>query len=187
MIQFGNECRCALRSQSRTVLVRPHPARSGRPRQLCPGASGIDFLFSLITPPVLPQVVFDPRRDGQLNSRDVSHLFKPTLAVTCIHPDTYLRQYVYDFIEMIAPKWTPDAVLSLWRPEKTLPVQIINAPGNLRDLAKHSETRANALLRPAFRCVRVHLSVTFGRAPFRVTSELISARCYAICNRQIHL
>jgi len=59
---------------------------------------------------VLPQVVFDPLRDRQLNARDVSHLFAPTLAVTCIHPDTYLRGYVYDLIEMIAPKWTRDAV-----------------------------------------------------------------------------
>jgi LysR family cys regulon transcriptional activator len=59
---------------------------------------------------VLPQVVFDPLRDRQLNARDVSHLFAPTLAVTCIHSNTYLRQYVYDFIEMIAPKWTRDAV-----------------------------------------------------------------------------
>jgi LysR family cys regulon transcriptional activator len=59
---------------------------------------------------VLPQVVFDPLRDRQLNARDVSHLFAPTLAVTCIHSNTYLRQYVYDFIEMIAPRWTRDAV-----------------------------------------------------------------------------
>jgi LysR family cys regulon transcriptional activator len=55
---------------------------------------------------VLPTITFDPRKDGGLRAIEATHLFGPAAAATIVRPDLYLRGYMYDFIQMVAPEWT---------------------------------------------------------------------------------
>jgi LysR family cys regulon transcriptional activator len=59
---------------------------------------------------ILAMMAFDPRRDRGLRAIDASHLFEPSVTSSGIRRHTYLRGYVYDFIEMIAPQLTREAV-----------------------------------------------------------------------------
>jgi len=61
---------------------------------------------------LLPHVAFDAARDTKLSSRDVSELFDPTLVYACLHPGAYLRQFVFDFIHVLAPEWTKQSVMA---------------------------------------------------------------------------
>jgi LysR family cys regulon transcriptional activator len=59
---------------------------------------------------ILAMMAFDPRRDRALRAIDASHLFEPSVTRIGIRRHTYLRGYVYDFIEMFAPHLTREAV-----------------------------------------------------------------------------
>jgi LysR family cys regulon transcriptional activator len=52
---------------------------------------------------ILAQMAFEPKRDRHLRSIDASHLFEPSTTRIGISRNSYLRRYVYDFIEMFAP------------------------------------------------------------------------------------
>lgn len=52
---------------------------------------------------ILAQMAFEPKRDRHLRSIDASHLFEPSTTRIGIGRNSYLRRYVYDFIEMFAP------------------------------------------------------------------------------------
>jgi LysR family transcriptional regulator, cys regulon transcriptional activator len=55
---------------------------------------------------ILAKMAFDPARDVGLKSIDASNLFEPSMTRICVRPNTYLRSYVYDFIELFAPHLT---------------------------------------------------------------------------------
>jgi len=65
---------------------------------------------------ILAKMAFDPDRDQNLRALDASHLFESSTTRIGIPRNTYLRGYVYDFIEMFAPhlarKTIDDAVHS---------------------------------------------------------------------------
>lgn len=52
---------------------------------------------------ILAQMAFEPKRDRHLRSIDASHLFAPSTTRIGISRNSYLRGYVYDFIEMFSP------------------------------------------------------------------------------------
>jgi LysR family cys regulon transcriptional activator len=52
---------------------------------------------------ILAKMAFDPKRDDNLCALDASHLFESSTTRIGIPRNTYLRSYVYDFIEMFAP------------------------------------------------------------------------------------
>jgi LysR family cys regulon transcriptional activator len=52
---------------------------------------------------ILAQMAFEPSRDRHLRAIDASHLFEPSTTRIGISRNSYLRKYVYDFIEMFAP------------------------------------------------------------------------------------
>src|SRR5688500_6761998 len=52
---------------------------------------------------ILARMAFEPRRDRHLRSIDASHLFEPSTTRIGISRNSYLRGYVYDFIEIFAP------------------------------------------------------------------------------------
>ena len=52
---------------------------------------------------ILAQMAFEPRRDKHLRSIDASHLFEPSTTRIGISRNSYLRGYVYDFIEIFSP------------------------------------------------------------------------------------
>lgn len=51
---------------------------------------------------ILAKMAFDPRADRKLRAIDAAHLFEPSMTRIGIRRNTYLRGYVYDFIEMFA-------------------------------------------------------------------------------------
>lgn len=55
---------------------------------------------------ILAKMAFDPARDFGLRLIDASHLFEPSTTRIGIRRHTYLRGYIYDFIEMFAPHLT---------------------------------------------------------------------------------
>ena len=59
---------------------------------------------------ILAQMAFEPKRDKHLRSIDASHLFEPSTTRIGISRNSYLRGYVYDFIEIFAPHLDPAAV-----------------------------------------------------------------------------
>jgi LysR family cys regulon transcriptional activator len=59
---------------------------------------------------ILAMMAFDPKRDRGLRALDASHLFEPSVTRIGIRRHTYLRGYIYDFIEMFAPHLTRDVV-----------------------------------------------------------------------------
>lgn len=52
---------------------------------------------------ILANMAFDPKRDKNLRSVDASHLFEPSTTRIGISRNSYIRGYVFDFIEMFAP------------------------------------------------------------------------------------
>lgn len=52
---------------------------------------------------VIASMAFDPKRDTNLRAIDVSHLFESSTTRIGLRRGTYLRRYVFDFIELFAP------------------------------------------------------------------------------------
>lgn len=59
---------------------------------------------------ILAEMAFEPSRDRTLRARDASHLFPPSVTRIAIRRNSYLRGYVYDFVEMFAPHLTHEVV-----------------------------------------------------------------------------
>lgn len=55
---------------------------------------------------VIQEMAFDAERDAGLRKIDAEHLFAASTAWITIRRDQYLRRYLYDFIELVAPKLT---------------------------------------------------------------------------------
>jgi LysR family cys regulon transcriptional activator len=69
---------------------------------------------------ILAKMAFDPARDFGLRLIDASHLFEPSTTRIGIRRHTYLRGYIYDFIEMFAPHLTRRVVDATIRGEGSL-------------------------------------------------------------------
>ena len=52
---------------------------------------------------VLAKMAFDEERDTNLTAIDASHLFESSVTRIGIRRGSYLRRYLYDFIELFAP------------------------------------------------------------------------------------
>ncbi|MBS0484342.1 MAG: HTH-type transcriptional regulator CysB [Proteobacteria bacterium] len=52
---------------------------------------------------ILANMAFDAKRDKNLRSIDASHLFEPSTTRIGISRNSYIRSYIFDFIEMFAP------------------------------------------------------------------------------------
>jgi len=59
---------------------------------------------------ILASMGFDPRRDRGLHALDASHLFESSTTRLGIKRGAWLRGYVYDFIELFAPRLSRDLV-----------------------------------------------------------------------------
>lgn len=55
---------------------------------------------------LMAKMAYDSKTDGDLHLIDASHLFEPSHTYIALRPDTYLRGYTYDFINLFAPKLT---------------------------------------------------------------------------------
>jgi LysR family transcriptional regulator, cys regulon transcriptional activator len=54
---------------------------------------------------LIANMAYDEERDKDLVSIDCSHLFPPSTTYLGIRKDTFLRGYIYGFIELLAPKF----------------------------------------------------------------------------------
>jgi LysR family transcriptional regulator, cys regulon transcriptional activator len=59
---------------------------------------------------VLPTICYLPDRDKELRLRDAKELFEPTVACIQLRRDDYLPQYMTDFVQLLAPRWTRRSV-----------------------------------------------------------------------------
>lgn len=64
---------------------------------------------------ILPTVAYEPGRDRNLQVRDASNLFEPTVARIEIRRSSFLRDYMYDFIRLVAPSWTREMIDQIMR------------------------------------------------------------------------
>ncbi|MGZ8946988.1 MAG: CysB family HTH-type transcriptional regulator [Methylococcaceae bacterium] len=63
---------------------------------------------------LLASIAYDPDRDENLDMIDASHLFPPSTTYLGIRKDAFLRGYMYEFIQLLAPQFnrkTVDAAL----------------------------------------------------------------------------
>ncbi len=64
---------------------------------------------------ILAKMAFDPQRDRQLRAIDASHLFESSTTRIGISRNSYLQQFVFDFIEMFAPHLNQSSILAKLR------------------------------------------------------------------------
>jgi LysR family cys regulon transcriptional activator len=59
---------------------------------------------------ILPSIAYEQRRDRNLRAIDASALFEPTITRIELRRESYLRGYMYDFIQLLAPQWDREAI-----------------------------------------------------------------------------
>ena len=59
---------------------------------------------------IVAHMAYDPDEDSDLLALDVRHLFKPSITSIGFRRGTYLRSFMYEFIENFAPHLTRDVV-----------------------------------------------------------------------------
>ena len=59
---------------------------------------------------IVAQMAYDPSTDGDLVALDASHLFEPSVTKVGFRRGTYMRKFMYDFVELFAPHLTPELV-----------------------------------------------------------------------------
>ena len=63
---------------------------------------------------IVARMAFDDEKDSDLVALDASHLFAPSVTKIGFRRGTFLRGYMYDFIQMFAPHLTQDVVESAY-------------------------------------------------------------------------
>ncbi len=64
---------------------------------------------------IVAMMAYDPKRDTAVRALDASHLFEASTTRIGIRKNSYLRGYMYDFIEMFAPHLTRKVVEAAMR------------------------------------------------------------------------
>lgn len=59
---------------------------------------------------ILATVAVDPAHDVGIGARDASHLFESSVTYVSFRGNAYLRRFVFDFIEMLAPSLTREVI-----------------------------------------------------------------------------
>jgi LysR family cys regulon transcriptional activator len=55
---------------------------------------------------ILPSLCVEAKHDPDLDKLDAGHLIPPMPHFIGLHPESFVRGYVYDFIETFSPEWT---------------------------------------------------------------------------------
>ena len=67
---------------------------------------------------VIPTVALDEEADRGLRVMDVTHLFPKSVMTVSLRRDIFLRRYVPDFIQLVAPRWDRDRILHAMKTEE---------------------------------------------------------------------
>ncbi|HEX6007096.1 MAG TPA: LysR substrate-binding domain-containing protein [Burkholderiales bacterium] len=70
---------------------------------------------------ILPSIAYEPRRDTRLCAIDAAKLFEPTIACIELRHENYLRSYMLDFIQCIAPQWSRETIADARRARDVVP------------------------------------------------------------------
>lgn len=62
---------------------------------------------------VIQKMAVDPAVDLDIRVMATDHIFPPSMAVISLRSDHLLRKFGYDFIQMITPRWTQEAIAGL--------------------------------------------------------------------------
>ena len=68
---------------------------------------------------IIAKMAYDKDQDSDLVEIDADHLFKPSLTKLGFRKDTFLRGYMYDFIELFAPHLTREMVTQCIKEQNT--------------------------------------------------------------------
>ena len=60
---------------------------------------------------VIPTLALDAEADRALRVVDVTHLFPKSAMTVSLRRDVFLRRYVPDFIQLVAPRWNRESIL----------------------------------------------------------------------------
>jgi len=66
---------------------------------------------------ILASMAFDPQRDSTLRAIDAAHLFESSTTRIGISRNCYIRNYIYDFIEIFAPHLSRSAIQQILSPK----------------------------------------------------------------------
>jgi LysR family cys regulon transcriptional activator len=95
------------------ILAETFRARGLEPKQV---VSAIDsdiikaYVAEGVGIAVIPTLALDPEIDRGLRVMDVTALFPKSTMTVSLRRDVYLRRYVSDFIQLVAPKWGYEAI-----------------------------------------------------------------------------
>jgi DNA-binding transcriptional LysR family regulator len=59
---------------------------------------------------ILQELAYDPLKDTELGMLPMRHLFPPVHTNVMLHRAKYMRQFTFDFIAMLEPRWQREAV-----------------------------------------------------------------------------
>ncbi len=59
---------------------------------------------------IIPALALDEQADRGLEVRDVTRLFPKSVMMVSLRRDIYLRRFVPDFIQLVAPQWSYEAI-----------------------------------------------------------------------------
>jgi LysR family cys regulon transcriptional activator len=64
---------------------------------------------------ILASVAVDPKHDPELRARDVGHLFESSTTYISLRANSYLRGFVFDFVQMLDPALKPEKIRAALR------------------------------------------------------------------------
>ena len=67
---------------------------------------------------IVPTLCLDPEIDRNLVALDATALFPRSVMTVSLRREAYLRRYVSDFVQLVAPRWTHDRILQAMRTEE---------------------------------------------------------------------
>ncbi len=92
------------------ALLRAEMARAGLTPHIVVNAKDSDVVLRYVAAGIgialLPTLVLEHEKHRQIRALDAGHLFAPSMAKICLRKGAYLRTFTYDFIAMVAPRWT---------------------------------------------------------------------------------
>ena len=101
------------RQRGGQILAETFRAKGLEPKQV---VSAIDsdiikaYVAEGVGIAVVPTLALDPEADRGLRIIDVTALFPKSTMTVSLRRDVYLRRYVSDFIRLVAPKWSYEAI-----------------------------------------------------------------------------
>jgi LysR family cys regulon transcriptional activator len=69
---------------------------------------------------ILADITVDPVRDSGIRARSAGNLFESSMVYMTLRPRSYLRPYVVDFLQIVAPTLTASAIREAMRPPREL-------------------------------------------------------------------